>query len=88
MIHAICTWGFGDDVCLVIDSQDPLIPALLLQDPIKTSPNPKKNIEPYKYKHGIVTEAQISLNSDQAIDLGTQLIKAGIQARALNGVIK
>lgn len=87
MITAVCTWGFGEDVCLVIDSKEPLIPAVLLENPKNDSMNPQEPNKSY-YKHGMVTEAHISLDSDQAINLGTQLIKAGIQARTLNGVLK
>jgi hypothetical protein len=83
MIRAICTWGFAEDVLIVSDREKPETNVILLEDPKNHSINPQTY-----YKHGLINDAQIPLTAEQAINLGVELIKAGIEAKALNSKLE
>jgi hypothetical protein len=83
MIKATCTWGFAEDVLIISDREKPETTVILLEEPKNHSQSPQTY-----YKNGLVNDAQIPLTADQAINLGVELIKAGIQAKNLNGKLK
>jgi len=83
MIRAICTWGFAEDVCIISDREKPESNVILLEDPKNHSINPQAH-----YKHGLVNNAQIPLTAEEAINLGVELIKCGIEAKKLNSKLE
>jgi hypothetical protein len=80
MIKALCTWGSAGDVSIITDSEEPKISVMVFEE--HTTADPLKSITTKYYQ--TVNDVQIPLTSDQAIDLGSQLIKAGIQAKKLD----
>jgi hypothetical protein len=82
MIKAICTWGSAADVSIITDSNKYKIPVMVFEE--ETTVNPLIKSQTVKY-YKTYNDIQIPLTSDEAIDLGSQLIKAGIQAKVLDG---
>jgi hypothetical protein len=80
MIKAFCTWGSAGDVSIITDSKEPTIPVMVFEKHTKADPLNSITTEYYQ----TVNDVQIPLTADQAIDLGAQLIKAGLQAKRLD----
>ncbi len=77
-MRAVCTWGEGPDVLVVIEGTI----VILYEDPKHTKP-PRGD-----YKHGYVEQGSFDFTAEEAEVLGNQLLEKAKQARDMDKQLK